>query len=141
MDGEHLRRLKELEVKNRKQKSMYADLALGNKMLKEVLSKKLVSPRDWRELQRPKSLGRPNARKGYSGIRDSRENWDILLSIFNPDAPCKMPTSSDSNALSVRMYWTPTSLKIFISSGKSPRNGWKITITIDPMNHSTTSHP
>jgi putative transposase len=40
MDGEHIRRLKELEVKNRKQKSMYADLALGNKMLKEVLSKK-----------------------------------------------------------------------------------------------------
>jgi putative transposase len=40
MDGEHLRRLKELEVKNRKQKSMNADLALGNKMLKEVLSKK-----------------------------------------------------------------------------------------------------
>jgi hypothetical protein len=66
--------------------------------------KKVVSPRDWRELQRPKSLGRPNARKGYSGIRDSREKWDILLSIFNPDAPCKMPISSDSIALSVRMY-------------------------------------
>ena len=39
MDGEHLRRLKELEEENRKLKSMYADLALDNKMLKEVLSK------------------------------------------------------------------------------------------------------
>jgi putative transposase len=40
MDGEHLRRLKELEEENRKLKSMYADLALDNKMLKDVLSKK-----------------------------------------------------------------------------------------------------
>jgi putative transposase len=40
MDGEHLRRLKELEEENRKRKSMYADLALDNKMLKDVLSKK-----------------------------------------------------------------------------------------------------
>jgi putative transposase len=35
-------------------------------------------------------------------------NWctqrNLLLSIFNPDAPCKMPISSDSIALSVRMY-------------------------------------
>jgi len=72
-------------------------------------------------------------------------NWctqrNLLLSIFKPDDPCKMPISSDSIELSVRMYWTPTSLKIFISSGKSPRNGCKITITINPMNHSTTSHP
>ena len=37
---EHLRRLKELEEENRKLKSMYADLALDNKMLKDVLSKK-----------------------------------------------------------------------------------------------------
>ena len=40
MDGEQLRRLKELEEENRKLKSMYADLALDNKMLKDVLSKK-----------------------------------------------------------------------------------------------------
>ncbi len=40
MDGEHLRRLKELEEENRKLKSMYADLTLDNKMLKDVLSKK-----------------------------------------------------------------------------------------------------
>jgi putative transposase len=40
IDGEHLRRLKELEEENRKLKSMYADLALDNKMLKDVLSKK-----------------------------------------------------------------------------------------------------
>ena len=38
--GEHLRRLKELEEENRKLKSMYADLALDNKMLKDVISKK-----------------------------------------------------------------------------------------------------
>ena len=40
MDGDQLRRLKELEEENRKLKSMYADLALDNKMLKDVLSKK-----------------------------------------------------------------------------------------------------
>ena len=40
MDGEQLRRLKELEEENRKLKHMYADLALDNKMLKNVLSKK-----------------------------------------------------------------------------------------------------
>jgi putative transposase len=40
MDDEHLRRLKELEEENRKLKSMYADLALDNKMIKDVLSRK-----------------------------------------------------------------------------------------------------
>ncbi len=40
MDGDQLRRLKELEEENRKLKGMYADLALDNKMLKDVLSKK-----------------------------------------------------------------------------------------------------
>ena len=40
MVGEHLRRLKKLEEENRKLKHMYAELALDNKMLKDVLSKK-----------------------------------------------------------------------------------------------------
>lgn len=40
MDGEHLKRLKELEEENRRLKGMYAELALDNKMLKDVLSKK-----------------------------------------------------------------------------------------------------
>jgi putative transposase len=40
MDGDHLRRMKELEEENRRLKAMYADLALDNKMLKDVLSKK-----------------------------------------------------------------------------------------------------
>lgn len=40
MDGEQLRRMKELEEENRRLKAMYADLALDNKMLKDVLSKK-----------------------------------------------------------------------------------------------------
>jgi putative transposase len=40
MEGELLRRLKELEEENRKLKGRYADLALDNKMLKDVLSKK-----------------------------------------------------------------------------------------------------
>jgi putative transposase len=40
MDGEQLRLLKELEEENRKLKHMYAELALDNKMLKDVLSKK-----------------------------------------------------------------------------------------------------
>ena len=35
-----LKRMKELEEENRKLKHMYADLALDNKMLKEVLGKK-----------------------------------------------------------------------------------------------------
>ena len=40
MDNQQLRRLKELEEENRKLKQMYADAALDNKMLKDVLSKK-----------------------------------------------------------------------------------------------------
>jgi putative transposase len=40
MDGKQLRKLKELEEENRKLKHMYAELALDNKMLKNVLSKK-----------------------------------------------------------------------------------------------------
>jgi putative transposase len=40
MDGDQLKRLKELEEENRKLKTMYADIALDNKMLKDVLSKK-----------------------------------------------------------------------------------------------------
>jgi putative transposase len=40
MDGDQLRRLKELEEENRRLKQMYADAALDNKMLKDVLSKK-----------------------------------------------------------------------------------------------------
>ena len=40
MDGIKLKRLKELEEENRKLKAMYADIALDNVMLKDVLSKK-----------------------------------------------------------------------------------------------------
>jgi putative transposase len=40
MDGDQLKHLKELEEENRRLKTMYADLALDNKMLKDVLSKK-----------------------------------------------------------------------------------------------------
>ena len=40
MDGDQLKQFKELEEENRKLKSMYADLALDNKMLKDVLPKK-----------------------------------------------------------------------------------------------------
>ena len=40
MEVSHLKRLKELEVENRKLKQMYADLSLDNIMLKDVLSKK-----------------------------------------------------------------------------------------------------
>ena len=39
MDSNQLKRLKELEAENRRLKQMYADLALDNKMLKDVLSK------------------------------------------------------------------------------------------------------
>lgn len=37
---DQLKRLKELEEENRRLKSKYADIALDNKMLKDVLSKK-----------------------------------------------------------------------------------------------------
>lgn len=40
MNGDQLKRLKELEEENRKLKTMYADAALDIKMLKDVLSKK-----------------------------------------------------------------------------------------------------
>ena len=40
MEMNELKRMKELEEENRKLKHMYADLALDNKMLKEVLGKK-----------------------------------------------------------------------------------------------------
>lgn len=40
MDSQELKRLKELEEENRRLKQMYADLALDNKILKDVLSKK-----------------------------------------------------------------------------------------------------
>jgi len=40
INGDQLRRLKELEDENRRLKQMYADAALDNKMLKDVLSKK-----------------------------------------------------------------------------------------------------
>lgn len=40
MEMNELKRVKELEEENRKLKQMYADLALDNKMLKDVLGKK-----------------------------------------------------------------------------------------------------
>ena len=40
IDGDQLKRLKELEEENQKLKTMYADAALDIKMLKDVLSKK-----------------------------------------------------------------------------------------------------
>ena len=40
MDGDQLKRLKELEEEHQKLKTMYADAALDIKMLKDVLSKK-----------------------------------------------------------------------------------------------------
>ena len=40
MEVSQLRKLKELEAENRRLKQMYADLALDNTMLKDVLSKK-----------------------------------------------------------------------------------------------------
>jgi len=41
MDNAAMKRLKELEEENRKLKQMYADLALSNTMLKDVIEKKL----------------------------------------------------------------------------------------------------
>ena len=41
MDISQVKRLKELEEENRKLKQMYADLALDNRILKDVIEKKL----------------------------------------------------------------------------------------------------
>ena len=41
MDLSHIKRLKDLEEENRRLKQMYADLALDNKILKDVIEKKL----------------------------------------------------------------------------------------------------
>ncbi len=41
MEVSQIRRLKELEEENRRLKQMYADLALDNKILKDVIEKKL----------------------------------------------------------------------------------------------------
>jgi putative transposase len=41
MDVSQVRRLKELEDENRKLKQMYADLALDNQILRDVIEKKL----------------------------------------------------------------------------------------------------
>lgn len=41
MDVSQVRRLKELEEENRKLKQMYADLALDNRILRDVIEKKL----------------------------------------------------------------------------------------------------
>ena len=40
MESQDLKRLKELEDENRKLKQMYAELAMDNKVLKDVISKK-----------------------------------------------------------------------------------------------------
>lgn len=40
MDGNQLKRLKELEAENNRLKRMYADLSLDHSLLKEVLEKK-----------------------------------------------------------------------------------------------------
>lgn len=41
MDASQLKRLKELEEENRKLKEMFADMSLQNKVLKDVIEKKL----------------------------------------------------------------------------------------------------
>lgn len=41
MNGKELKRIKELEDENRKLKQMYATLALGYQMVKEIIDKKL----------------------------------------------------------------------------------------------------
>ena len=43
MDASQLKKLKELEEENRRLKEKYADLALDNRMLKDVLSKNWYS--------------------------------------------------------------------------------------------------
>ena len=40
MESQDLKRLKDLEEENRKLKQMYAELAMDNKVLKDVISKK-----------------------------------------------------------------------------------------------------
>lgn len=44
METSQLKRLKELEVENRKLRKMFADVSLDNTMLKDILSKKFKKP-------------------------------------------------------------------------------------------------
>lgn len=48
MEMNELKKYKELEEENRKLKAMYADLALDNKMLKDILGKKSKALREAR---------------------------------------------------------------------------------------------
>ena len=41
MDVQHLKKLKELEEENRRLKTMYADLSLDHRILKDIVEKKL----------------------------------------------------------------------------------------------------
>jgi len=41
MEASDIKRLKELEVENRKLKQMYADISLENRALKDIILKKL----------------------------------------------------------------------------------------------------
>lgn len=50
MEVSQVRRLKELEEENRKLKQMYAELALDNKILKDVIEKKTLEPEVKKEL-------------------------------------------------------------------------------------------
>jgi len=50
MELSELKRVKELEEENRKLKHMYAELALDNKMLKDILGKKVLRPGERRSL-------------------------------------------------------------------------------------------
>lgn len=50
IDVSQVQRLKELEEENRRLKQMYADLALDNRMLKDVIEKKTLEPKVKREI-------------------------------------------------------------------------------------------
>ena len=49
MSASDLKRMKELEAENSKLKRMYADMALENRAMKDLIEKKILRPADKRE--------------------------------------------------------------------------------------------
>lgn len=76
MDSSHIKRLKELEEENRRLKQMYADLALDNKILKDVIEKNYRARGKERDCSRNNNGWR---HQHHSGMQVSIDSSFIFL--------------------------------------------------------------
>src|SRR5574344_2509679 len=76
MDVSQVRRLKELEEENRKLKQMYADLALDNKILKDVIEKNYRARATKRDYYRDRRRIRC---KHHSGVLTDDDSSRVFL--------------------------------------------------------------